>query len=118
MKVLLKGNDEMVQHFDDSSFEQEVIRAQEPVLVDFWAEWCMPCRFIAPTVEQLATDFAGMVKIGKVNVDDHPDIAQAYGITGIPTLLLYKAGKVVDRMVGAMPKPALEQMIRKHIEVN
>src|SRR5947209_5644590 len=79
-----------------SNFETEVLQATTPVLVDFWAPWCGPCRMVAPAVEEMATQYAGKLKVGKVNVDDHPAIAQRYGITGIPALLFFKGGERVD----------------------
>ena len=84
-----------VQHFSDANFGKEVIESKTPVLVDFWAEWCGPCRYIAPTVEALATEYQGKVKVGKLNVDQNPVMPGKYGIRGIPSLFLYKNGKVV-----------------------
>ncbi len=104
-----------VNHFTDSSFEKEVIQASEPVLVDFWAAWCMPCRFVAPVVEKIASDYKGKVKVGKVDVDSNPMIASQYGISSIPTILLYKGGQVVDGVIGAVPKEQLERMLNKHL---
>ena len=89
-----------LQHFDGATFETDVLRAAEPVVVDFYANWCPPCKMMEPVVEQLSTEFAGRVKIGKLNTDDNQDIAIRYGVMGIPTLGLFKAGKLVDRMVG------------------
>lgn len=88
-------------------FDQEVIKSSVPVLLDFWASWCGPCKMIAPHVDALAQDYDGRVKIGKVNVDEEPEIAEKYGIMSIPTLLFFKDGKVVDQIVGAVPKPAI-----------
>ena len=96
----------------DATFETEVLRAPIPVLVDFWAPWCGPCHMIAPTLEKLARDFAGQIKIAKLNVDENPHHAGVYGVQSIPTLLLVQNGKVVDRLVGAMP----EQYLRARIE--
>lgn len=84
----------------DANFKQEVLSSQTPVLLDFWAEWCAPCRALAPVVEKIAEANAGKVKVGKLNVDENPEAAQQYGIQGIPTLLLFKGGKVVHQIVG------------------
>ncbi len=99
----------------DASFKAEVIDSGVPVLVDFWATWCAPCRAIAPALEELATQYKGKVKIAKVDVDESQQVAQQYGIRSIPTLLLFKGGKVVDQLVGAMPKAKLEDAIKKHV---
>jgi thioredoxin 1 len=104
-----------INHFTDSSFDQEVIKSKEPVLVDFWANWCMPCRFVAPVVEKLAGEYQGKIKVGKLDVDNNPMTAAQYGISSIPTILLYKGGEVVDGVIGAVPKEQLEKMIKKHL---
>lgn len=100
-----------VPEFDDKNFEREVLQADGPVLVDFWAPWCGPCRMIAPVVEQLADENSGSIKIGKLNVDEAPDSAQTYGVNSIPTLVLFKNGEVVERFVGVQPKSRLQQAI-------
>jgi thioredoxin len=105
-----------IKEFTDANFETEVLGSDTPTLVDFWAEWCGPCRQIAPTVEALAGDYAGKLKVGKVNVDQHQITAQKYGIRSIPTLLVFKGGKVVGQMVGAYPRSKMEAEIKKHIE--
>ena len=89
-----------IQHFDGPTFEADVLQAAEPVVVDFWAEWCPPCKMMEPAVETLAEEFAGKVKIGKLDVDANPEIAIQYNVMGIPTLGLFRDGKLVDRMVG------------------
>lgn len=93
------------------NFETEVLQAEGPVLVDFWAPWCGPCRVIGPVVEELAIQYAEKLKVGKLNVDDHPMIAQQYGITGIPALLFFHEGAVADTVVGAVPKQVLQQHV-------
>ena len=100
-----------VAEFDDTNFEREVLQADGPVLVDFWAPWCGPCRMIAPVVEELAGENSGSIKIGKLNVDDAPNFAQNYGVSSIPTLIIFKHGEVVERFVGVQPKSRLQQAI-------
>ena len=92
-------------NFTDGAFDQDVLNSDVPVLVDFWAPWCGPCKAMAPTVDAVATEYAGQVKIGKMNTDENPATAMRYQVRGIPTLLLFKGGKAVDQRVGAMPKP-------------
>ena len=106
---------ENVQTFTDGNFEDTVIKSGQPVLVDFWAEWCGPCKMLAPTVDALATDYAGKVTVGKLNVDDNPGIATKFQIMGIPALLLFKDGEVVEKVVGMTPKETLKKAIDKHI---
>ena len=89
-----------VKEFTDTNFETEVLKSAQPVLVDFWAEWCMPCRMLAPTIEKLATDYAGKVKVGKVDTDSNRDISMKYGISAIPTVILFKDGQVAQKFVG------------------
>ena len=104
-----------VMEFTEGNFEQEVTKAANPVLVDMWAAWCGPCRMIAPLVEELAVKYQGKVKIGKLNVDDHPQVAGRFRIMNIPTLLLFKGGKEVDRIVGVVPKEELSKRLDKVI---
>ena len=98
-------------NFTDSAFDQDVINSETPVLVDFWAPWCGPCRALAPTVDAVATEFAGKVKVGKLNTDENQQTAMRYGIRSIPTLLVFKGGKVVDQRVGGLSKPDLVKML-------
>ncbi len=100
-----------VTELSDSSFQSEVLDSTEPVLVDFWAPWCGPCRMVAPVVEQLAAENAGSLKVAKLNIDNNPDVATEYGVSSIPTLLIFKSGEVVDRFVGLQPKTRLQDAI-------
>jgi thioredoxin 1 len=104
-----------VQTLTDSNFDQSVIKSTNPVLVDFWAEWCGPCRRLAPTVDELASDYDGKVVVGKLNVDDNPNVAFRYSIRGIPTLLLFKGGQIVEQVVGLADKDSLKKLIDKHV---
>jgi thioredoxin 1 len=101
--------------FSDSTFDTDVLGSEVPVLVDFWAEWCGPCRMIAPTVEAIANDYVGKIKVGKVNVDENGGTAMRYNVRGIPTLLLFKGGRVVDQKVGAVGKTDVQRMIDAHL---
>jgi len=100
---------------NDNNFKQEVLEEDLPVLVDFWAEWCGPCRMIAPVVEQIAKEYKSKLKVCKLNVDEAPATASSYGIISIPTLAIFKNGKVADKIVGALPKAKLETKIKKHV---
>ena len=102
---------EGIMEVSTSTWDQEVLKASELVLVDFWAVWCGPCRMVAPTVQELAKDYAGKIKVVKLNTDDNPDIASRYKIMGIPTLMLFKDGGKLDQIVGAVPKPQLKAKI-------
>jgi len=95
----------------DTSFESEVISSEQPVLVDFWAEWCAPCKMIAPIVEELSNEYQGQVKFTKVDVDENPEVAQKYGVRGIPTLLIFNDGAPVDQLVGALPKKTIKDKL-------
>jgi len=99
----------------DGNFDSDVIGNQQLTIVDFWAEWCGPCRALAPTIDALATDYAGKVKVGKLNVDENPEVTMRYMVRGIPTVLLFKGGKVVDQQVGAVDKSVLKQMVDRHM---
>jgi thioredoxin 1 len=96
-----------------SQFEQEVLKSDVPVLVDFWAEWCGPCKAIGPSIEQLAAEYEGRAKVLKVDVDSDSDVATKYGVMSIPALLVFKGGKVVDQMVGAAPKAQIAQLLER-----
>ena len=102
--------------FTDASFDQDVLRSEVPVLVDFWAEWCGPCRMIAPTIDTVATEYAGKVKVGKVDVDTNNATASRFNVFSIPTLLLFKNGQVVEQRVGAVGKSEVLKMIDAHVE--
>jgi len=103
----------MATQLTDSNFEAEVLRSDIPVLVDFWAPWCGPCRAIAPVIDELAQEYAGQVKIVKMNVDENPSTPGKYGIRAIPTLILFKGGEVVEQITGAVSKASLKQMINE-----
>ena len=102
-------------NFTNSNFKEEVLQSKEPVLVDFWATWCGPCRMMGPVVEEFANDYAGKVKVGKVNVDEEPELAQEYGIMSIPTIIIFKEGKIVNQVVGARAKSDLEAILQDFI---
>jgi len=102
-----------VLEVSDATFDQEVLRSEQPVLVDFWAVWCGPCKAIAPIVDGLAATYAGKLKVAKVNVDENGATPSRYGIRGIPTLLLFKDGKVADQIVGYVPQDVIEQKVQK-----
>jgi thioredoxin 1 len=99
----------------DSNFENEVLKAETPVLVDFWAEWCGPCKMIAPVVVEIAQDYQGKIKVAKLDVDSNSQTAMKYGIRSIPTLLVFKDGQVVDQIIGAVPKRHLIEKVEKHV---
>ncbi len=105
----------MALEFTDGNFQTDVLDTDQLSMVDFWAEWCGPCRAIGPVVEELANEYAGKVNIGKVNVDQNPEVSMKYGITSIPAILFIKGGEVVDKQVGAVPKSVLEKKIKAHI---
>ena len=104
-----------VTAFTGGGWEQEVVGATGVTLVDFWAEWCAPCRMLAPVVESLAGEYQGRVRVGKLNVDEHPEVAARYGITSIPTLLVFRDGRVADQRIGAVPLEELRRMLEPHL---
>ncbi len=105
----------MAKEFNDSNFQTEVLDSEKLSMIDFWAEWCGPCRAIGPVVEELSKEFEGRVNIGKVNVDHNPQLSMNYGITSIPAILFIKNGQVVDKLVGAQPKHNFVKKIESHI---
>lgn len=104
-----------VQHVTDSTFEQEVLQSDLPVLVDYWAEWCGPCKMIAPIIDEISADYAGRIKIAKLNIDENPQTPPKYGIRGIPTLMLFKGGNVEATKVGALSKSQLTAFLDSNI---
>ena len=107
---------EKVIAFTDANFDREVLQSDTPVLVDFWATWCAPCKAIAPLIDAAADEYAGKVKVGKVNVDENQATPGKYGVRGIPTLILFKGGVVVDQIVGAVPKSQLDALLAKALQ--
>ena len=104
-----------VLEFTDTNFQSEVLDSHQPVLVDFWAPWCGPCKMLTPTIEELAGDFQGKARIGKLNTDDNPQVASSYGISAIPTVLLFKGGAIVERFVGVTPKARMSASLTSHL---
>src|SRR5436190_4213410 len=113
----MKKMSETVKEVTDNSFEREALQAKKPVLVDFWAAWCGPCRMLAPTIEAIAEEHSGAVSVIKLNVDENPTSAAVYGIKGIPTLILFSEGKEVERIVGVASKDAIVRTIAKHAKL-
>jgi len=102
-----------LRNVSDAEFDQEILKSDSPALVDFWAAWCGPCRTVGPVVEELADEYAGKVKVCKINVDDNKETPTKYGVRGIPTLMLFKDGQVVDQIVGAVPKSRIKELLDK-----
>jgi thioredoxin 1 len=106
---------DLIQTYTDDNFDSSVLKAATPVVVDFWAEWCGPCRALGPAIDALARDYQGKVAVGKLNVDDNPNTTMLYMVRGIPAVLLFKGGKMVDQIVGLVDKGTLKQMVDKHL---
>ena len=103
-------------HFSDQDFEEEVIKSDKPVLVDFYADWCGPCKMAAPIIDELSDEYEGKAVVGKVNVDENSGTAQKYGVMSIPNFIIFKSGRPVDRVIGAVGKRGLEMALRKHLK--
>ena len=103
-------------HLTEDTFDKEVLKSDVPVIIDFWAEWCGPCRALAPTIEELAREYAGKILVGKLDVDDNPNTAERFQVFSIPTLIVFKDDGEVDRLVGLCPKKNLEALLKKHLE--
>jgi thioredoxin 1 len=106
---------EHVRETNDGQFDKDVLQSERPVLVDFWAEWCAPCKALNPAVEAVAAKYAGSAHVVKMNIDENPAVAQRYGIRGLPTLILFKAGRVEERIIGSVGKEAISRLIDKHV---
>jgi thioredoxin 1 len=107
------AKEESLIHLTDANFDEEVLKSEKPVLIDFWAPWCGPCRAIGPVVEELAAAYRDRVKVAKINIDENPKTATVYGVMSIPTLILFKGGSVMEKLVGLVPKNRLEDLIKK-----
>ena len=114
IKYLIQGgNDMSVKHFSNDTFQSEVLQGSGPILVDFWAPWCGPCKMLGPVIDGLADELSGKAVVGKVNIDDEPDLAAKYGVVTIPTIILFKDGQEVNRLVGVQSKLTLTQMVEQ-----
>ena len=105
----------MALEFKDASFEEDVLKSETPVLVDFWAPWCGPCRMLAPTIDAISEEYDGRVKVGKVNTDENPQISTQHQVNSIPTLMIFKGGEIVERLVGAIPKEKITEKLDAHL---
>jgi len=108
---------QLIQHVNDDSFEADVLQSDKPVLVDFWADWCVPCKQIAPMIDELAASYSGKMKFAKINIDENPAVPGRLGIRGIPTLMVFKNGQLAATQVGALPRSQLTQFIDKQLEL-
>lgn len=106
---------EDIVNVSDTTFEEEVMKSELPILLDFWAEWCAPCHMVVPTLEYLAQNFKGRIKVARLNVDENMKVSSKYGIMGIPTLLLFKGGEIKETIVGALPQDKIVEIISKHL---
>ena len=106
---------EKILTLTEDNFDEEIKNVQGPILVDFWASWCQPCKMVTPSLEQLSEEYVGKASVAKVNVDEHGDLANRFGVRSIPTLIVFRDGKVVDQMVGAAPKAELKRLLEKHL---
>jgi len=107
---------DLIKHVSDASFEADVLQSGTPVLIDYWAEWCGPCKAIAPILDEVSGDYQGKLQVAKMNVDENREVPAKYGIRGIPTLMLFKGGQVVERIVGALPKERILAQVMPHLE--
>jgi len=116
----MRGNEQTMNPIEitDANFEQEVLKSDKPVLIDFWAVWCGPCKMIAPVVEELAREYDGKLKVGKIDVDNNPEVAMRFGIRSIPTLMIFKNGQVVEQIIGAVPKRQVVEKLLSHLSIN
>ena len=106
---------ELIKHVTDDSFGTDVLKADKPVLVDYWADWCGPCKMIAPILDEVSKDYSGRLQVAKMNVDENREVPGKYGIRGIPTLMLFKGGSVVEQIIGAVPKRSLVEKLAQHV---
>ena len=108
--------DQLILKYDEDTFDEQVARTPGPILVEFWASWCQPCKVIAARLEELASELAGQVRIAKINVEENGDLANRFGVRNVPTLIVFKNGKVVDQLIGAAPTGQIRKMLNRHID--